>query len=106
MVTRSSPEVGGRLPQGADHLSLGVHLDVLDAGAAPQVGLVLAFETALAEEVAELIALGLVRLELSARDLADVPEHLDPGLGHGVRAVGLSATVETPGKSRRAPRRR
>ncbi len=81
---------GGRcLAQAAHHLSVRVHLDVVHAGTAPQLRLVLALEPALSEEVAELVPLGRVGLELAAGDLAHVPEHLHAGLAEGIGAVGV-----------------
>ena len=83
------PRGGRRLAQAAHHLSVRVHLHLVGAGAAPQVRLVLVLEPALPEEVAELVALLLVVLQLLARDLTHVPEHLHAGLAQGVGAVGV-----------------
>ena len=61
LVTTLSPGVAGVVLSVPDHLALGVDLELLLAGGAPQLGLVLVLEPGLAEGVAGLVPLGRPR---------------------------------------------
>ena len=77
------------LPKVTHDLSLRVDLHALGSRGSPQGAFVLVLETALPVEVTELVPLGLVRIELVARDPTEVSEHLHPGLAHWVGAGGV-----------------
>ena len=57
---------GGGGLEGSHHLPLGIDLELLLAGGAPQMRLVLVLEPGLAERIAGLVALGLARGQLGA----------------------------------------
>ena len=96
---------GGRGgPEGADHLALGVHLELLGARRAPQLGLVLQLQAALTVGVTLLVALGGAGLQLLGVDGAHVAEHLRRRVATGRPGQLLLGVVALGGGHRRDPR--